>query len=78
MNDTPRKPGGRKLFATMIAMAWISVGYLGVVWLAWKSEVNPNDMMATYSMFVGAITGALLTFAGSNAAVHIKGKDPQA
>jgi hypothetical protein len=72
------KTGGRKLRATMIAMALISAGFLGILLLCWAGDVKPNELLAVFTAFVGGIIAALGAFAGTNAFVHAKGKDPEA
>ena len=74
----PCKPtGSRKLRVTLSAMLLITVGYGGTLYLTHLSGVEPASFAANYLTFVGAIFGALGAFVGTNAAVHIKGKDPQ-
>ena len=73
---TEGKAGGRKLKMTMLAMALITAGFMGTLTLCKLGNVNPNDLLANYTAFSGAIIAALAAFVGSNAFVHAKGKDP--
>jgi hypothetical protein len=70
------KTGGRKFKMTLVAMVLIAAGFIGILLLSWAGGVSPNELLANYTAFVGAILGALGVFAGSNAFVHAKGKDP--
>ena len=72
------KTGSRKLRASIIAMALITAGFVGILVLCSQSDIKPNDLMANYTTFVGGICAALAGFVGSNAYVHAKGKDPVA
>jgi hypothetical protein len=70
------KTGGRKLTMTTLAMGLITTGFIGTLLLSKWGGINPNDLLANYTAFSGAIIAALTAFVGSNAFVHAKGKDP--
>ena len=79
MSEPCKPTGSRKLRVTLAAMSLITAGFVGILALCGVSEdIKPNDLMPNYTTFVGGVIAALGVFAGSNAAVHIKGKDPQA
>ena len=75
MSTQDQPKGSRKLTATVISMALITIGYGGILALCGVSDIKPNDLMPNFTTFVGGVIAALGIFAGSNAAVHIKGKD---
>ena len=79
MTDPNCKPtGSRKLMAMLAAMLLITLGYGGTLWIAYLSKIDPSMFAANFLTFAGFISGALGLFVGTNAAVHIKGKDPSA
>lgn len=79
MSDSNGKPtGSRKLRASLVAMTLIAAGFVGILALCALSDIKPNDLMPNYTTFVGGVIAALGVFAGSNAVVHVKGKDPLA
>ena len=70
------KTGGRKLKMTTLSMALITTGFIGTLALSKWGGVTPNEFLANYTAFCGAIIAALTAFVGSNAYVHANGKDP--
>jgi hypothetical protein len=73
-----KKTGSRKLLITLVAMALVALGFAGVLLLSWLASISPNELLASYTTFVGAIAALLTAFVGGNAFVHAKGKDPLA